>query len=146
LAVDASVIQVGAGAGLSPATSLDSTGSRLNIDKAIHPDLTAGVAYDVVSFQYKASGNVGNVQPFLARSTGASTYEVLWVGPTIASPESGGIVTISYDLGTQQLTPAQAADVYAGFNAATNTIYHGAGTTDHNNPAIFGISPGGNIG
>ncbi len=142
---DAAVIQVGAGADLS-AGSLDGSGSRLNIDNSIYPAVDAGVTYDVLSFQYKASTNVGNVQPFLAVLTGTNTYEVIWVGPTLQSPPLGGIATVAYDLGTYQITRPTDTDVYAGFNASTNTVYYGAGVTDHNNQALFSIGVGSTIG
>ncbi|MDZ7618249.1 MAG: autotransporter-associated beta strand repeat-containing protein [Patescibacteria group bacterium] len=141
---EAAVVQVGAGSDLA-ATNLDGTGSRLNIDNTIYPTLVA-TTYDVLNFEYKASTNVGNVQPFLAVLTGANTYQVIWVGPTAASPSAGGIATISYGLGTQQFTLAADSAVYAGFNAASNTIYYGAGVTDHHNPAIFTINAGASIG
>ena len=137
-------IQVGAGSGLA-AGSVDSAGSRLNIDNTIFPNLATGT-YDVLDFEYSASTNRGNVQPFLAVLTGTDMYDVIWVGPTMASPVLGGIETVSFGLGTQQFTLAAATDVYAGFNASSNTVYFGAGTTDHNTSADFGIVVGDSIG
>lgn len=136
-------VQIGAGSGI-PAGILDSAGSRLNIDNTVFPNLPAAT-YDVVDFEYSASANPGNLQPFLAALTGANQYTVLWVGPTASSP-GAGINTVPYAPGTEQFTLGAATDVYAGFNASSNTVFFGAGLTDHNNPALFGITPGSVIG
>jgi len=146
MSANAMSIQVGAGSGL-PAAGLDTlnSGGRLNIDNTIFPNLALGI-YDVVDYEYSASTNVGNVQPFLAALTGVNQYTVLWVGPTDVSPLLGGIVTTPYGTGTETFTLAAATDVYAGFNSSNSTVFFGAGTTDHNNPDLFGIGVGSVIG
>ena len=140
----AAVVQVGAGSDLA-ATQLDSSGSRLNVDNLVYPFVDA-TTYNVVRFEYSASTNVGNVQPFLAVLTGVNTYEVVWVGPTETSPAAGGVATSSYTLGTEQFSLDSVANLYAGVNSSSNTIYFGAGVTDHDNPADFSITVGSTIG
>lgn len=133
--------QIGPGSGI-PAAGVDGAGSRLNIDETVFPNLAAGT-YDVLDFEYSAAPIAAtNIQPFLAELTGANTYSVLWVGPTVPSPPAGGITTIPFVPGLEQFTLPAATDVYAGFNTDGPNVFFGAGLTDHNNPANFGIAPG----
>ena len=95
----ANAAMIGPGSGLAGG-GVDGSGSRLNIDNTVFPNLAAGT-YDVIDFEYRATTNVGNVQPFLAELTGANMYDVLWVGPTSPSPGGGGIVNISFPVGSK---------------------------------------------
>ncbi|NIT96903.1 MAG: hypothetical protein GWM91_16395, partial [Actinobacteria bacterium] len=137
----ASSIGIGSG---HAATSVDSAGTRMNIDTAggtaIH--LPAGT-YAVSDFAYSTGAVAGRVQPFLAVGTGNNQYTVVWVGPTEDTPGSDDIVTASY--GGETFSLSQPATVYAGFNADGPVVKFGGGRTDHNNPADFDITPGSDI-
>ncbi len=132
---------VGIGAG-HPAGSVDSAGSRMNIENApeTFPTLAAGT-YEVTAFTYAAGSDPADLQPFLAANTGGDNYVVLWAGPAAPASGSNAVTVVSYQPGTQQFMLTSATPVHAGFNAAGPNVRFGAGLTDHNNPADFTLVP-----
>jgi len=132
---NSAAVTIGAGPGLR-GTLADSAGQRLNVDEAF-VNLGAGT-YDVLSFDFLANNNPGNLMGFLATLTGVNSYTTIWMSPTIAS--SAGTVTTSFGTGTEQFTLGAANDVYVGFVANSNfVLFANGGFTDHDNPGSFNI-------
>ena len=131
------------GPGVSiPYTALDSAGTRTNVDVSTAINLPAGT-YEAANFSF-AAGQNGNVQPFLATSTGtpgtgAAAYSVIAAGSDNSVTTSGTQTVLFGGSGTFTV-PLGGETVYAGItnSAPNNPVYTqlGAGLDDHNSPAF----------
>lgn len=130
IAQSAGATQIGYGAGLVGADSLDSSGARTNVtDFSVL--LSAGT-YTVESFEFQGEASGYSVLPFLATLTGTDQYTPLWVGSSVTA--NTGSVLATYVPGTQQFTLLSAATVFAGFQQSGPTVSYynnGPSPTDH---------------
>jgi hypothetical protein len=131
------------GPGLVSSDPAADTGDRLNVDDTFTVTLAAG-NYSVDNFTYNSVG-VGTVVPFLATSTAADTYQLLWIG----GPVSGAAATTVAANTAGHFQLAASTTVYAGFYTAGGRVaFTGiAGkTTDHNGTVTVprgGVAIGG---
>lgn len=138
--------QVGPGSGISTDLSDGIGSARLNFDKVTIPSLAAG-NYDVVDFEYTASGLLaGDVQPFLASLSGTE-YTILWAGPIATDSGVAGLKTITFTPESQSFTLAAETIVYAGFNSVHGVIplANNVGNSAHNTITDFTLTSGDTI-
>lgn len=105
-------------------------GERLNIDQSNSLNLAAGT-YNVKDFSFIGTSAAGTVTPMLLRSTGANSYETVWVGGTAASVIGG----VSVNPGGS-FTLGSAETLFAGFftaGGARVAFTTAMGVTDHAN-------------
>jgi len=137
--LSAGIISIGPGSTFA-GTGVDTAGTRLNIDEA-GASLLAG-AYGVTSFDYRATANDGDLQPFLAKLVGTNSYEVLWAGDRFDADAGSQSVAFAPSTLSSQFTLAADADVYAGFIQWGQIVYFAntsqANGTDHDN--TFSVS------
>ncbi len=136
---------IGAGPNNS-STSVDNSGTRINVDTASAVLLPAGT-YDVTKFAFTV-GEVGNAQPFLAvvasGTPGSNAiYDPIAVGTNVDISSFSSVVTSTTTFGgSNTFTLATPTEVYAGFtniSGGPNPVGfsdNGSGTKDdHSNPA-----------
>jgi hypothetical protein len=137
-----------AGGGILANGGADS-GERLNIDNNRSLTLAAGT-YDVDDFSFNGTAVGGTVTPFLARLTGADTYQTVWVGGAVPGVSAG----VSVDP-VGSFTLASGDTLYAGFyTAAGGRVAFtegpgrppGFGVTDHSSTVTAVTVPGESIG
>lgn len=142
---------IGPGAGIAGSgitgSALDTIGgTRTNVDLSTPITLPQGI-YEATSFSFNA-GQPGDVQPFLAVSTGTNTFSVIAAGTDypVTSAKYGSQTVPFGPLGIFTV-PVGGETVYAGIEnvAATSTsgnpVYTNlnlAGPDDHNSPAFIG--------
>lgn len=119
-------------------TAADGTGERTNVADSPAAVTTATPAgtYDVTTFFYQRGAATGDVIPFLATSSAANQYQVVWVGSPTSAVGPSTPVTGSPE---SRFTLGSAATLYAGFSTANGgrvLLVNGAGTTDHNATAL----------
>ncbi len=137
LAVSSQAATIGAGADIT-ATTLDTDGPRLNIEKEYSRILPSGT-YDVSEFVFKASPGSGGgfMSPFVAKQTSSSplTYETVWVGQPVTVTVDG-VDTVNFASGAETFTLSQRTEVFGGvYHDGTAKLYCvlNIGTTDHDN-------------
>ena len=137
LAVSSRAATIGAGPDIT-ATTLDSAGIRLNIEKEYSEVLSSG-PYEVSEFVFKANPGSGGgfIRPFIAKQTSSSplTYETVWVGPRVTVTVDG-VDTVNFASGAESFTLSQSTEVFGGvYHDGTAKVYCvlDVGTTDHDN-------------
>ena len=88
------------GPGIVSTTGIDS-GERLNVDQTFTLSLGAGT-YAVTDFRYFSTAAGGGTVPFIATSSAANSYDLLWIGSALAgsldatmSTDPAGFFTLS---------------------------------------------------
>ena len=125
LAVSSQAATIGAGSDIT-ATTLDTDGPRLNIEKQYSRVLPSGT-YDVSEFVFNASAGSGGgfMHPFVAKQTSSSplTYETVWVGQPVPVTVDG-IDTVNFASGAETFTLSQRTEVFGGvYHDGTAKLY-----------------------
>jgi len=121
--------------------------SRQNIDITFTATLGAG-DYMGASWTYQA-GQTGSVIPYIARSTGPQTYEILAVGDQEDIDSAGLNVDVTLEFGGSNFTLDATTELFAGIVNPTvagsqNPIYTNLASgsfMDHDNNADGNLSP-----
>jgi hypothetical protein len=129
--------------------------SRQNVDKSFTATLGPGV-FSGSNWSYRA-GQTGSVIPYIARSTGNFTYEILAVGSQVDIGADGLDIDVTLPFGGSSFTLTEPTELFAGIVNPTvpgsqNPIYTNLASgslMDHDNNADGNLSPavvGGTVG
>ena len=121
--------------------------SRQNLDLSFTATLPAGV-YEGLTWTFQA-GQTGSVIPYIAYSTGPSTYQILAVGSQVDVSAGDLNLDMTVPFGGSPFTLASATELFGGIVNPTvagsqNPVYtnlNSGGFMDHDNNADGNLSP-----
>ncbi|MGC4006632.1 MAG: PEP-CTERM sorting domain-containing protein [Pirellulales bacterium] len=134
--------KVGAGSAPGGANNLDGAGApRLNVDLANTLNLGAGTyRINDTSFAADAGNGSGAIRTFLARETGANTYETVWVSD-LYQPLANGLFSDTA-FAIPQFTLAADTVLFAGiYHDGVARVYYNDDATLTNHNATSVVAP-----